>query len=654
MYRVAYIFLICCTLFAPLTFSNAGSGKPMKFPWETIDALQALTQEEDWLNISRPLTKEDLKGRLILVDFWTYCCINCIHVIPDLIELKKQFGDDLTVIGVHSAKFANERDRDNIRKAMLRYDVEHPVVNDDQFKIWKDFSIKAWPTQVLIDEYGNVFQTYQGEGNIDRIRRDIIHILSENKEGFNIDPLPMSLEKDKEPAMVLNFPGKLRYVKDYKGDEVLFVSDSGHNRIVGMRLDGQIFVEIGSGKKGDKDGDFATAEFNKPQGVLYKDNILYVADTGNHKLRKIDLVNKTVTTIAGTGKRGVPRIKYKAKASQTALASPWDLAFYPDENNIAIAMAGTHQLWVYKLLEDSLYVTAGTGKEWIDDGKYPLNSLSQPSGLSVVDDVLFFVDAETSALRAMQKENILTLIGTGLFDYGYAEGKRGVGKLQHPVGVSGTRKKVYIADSYNHSIRYFDLIANTLHNYSGNGTKGTALGSFAETRFNEPNDVVNVNGKLYVADTNNHRILMMDKEKDLVTALQVIPKPSGQRFSLDMHLPNLSNLSEIELAAGRSILLNIRLEKGWKINTDAPSWVSLFIHKAEGIELVRSYRTEKIKELQLRLPALTSGETYTLQGTFYYCEDKEGALCLIKSFSQDVAATINSKQTELSVRLRDE
>jgi thiol-disulfide isomerase/thioredoxin len=342
---------------------------------------KTLASQTGWLNTSRALTPEDLQGRIILLDFWTFCCINCMHVIPDLQYLENKFGDDLTVIGVHSAKFANERDTENIRSAILRYDIHHPVVNDFDFSIWKKFGVRAWPTFVLINPQGTIEQVYSGEGNRAEVEEDVERLRSTYAGKFVTAKLPIALEQKKNPARMelLQFPGKLAYTADFNGKPMLFVSIVGYDVIQWLNPDGHLEGEIGSHVKGYKDGAANEAQFNSPQGVLYKDGILYIADTNNHALRAYDFKTNKVTTLAGTGKQGYDRTAHNADALTTPLASPWDLAFYPDDKHIAIAMAGTHQLWSYDIEKKTVSVLAGNGRESIDDGRYPFNSLSQPS-----------------------------------------------------------------------------------------------------------------------------------------------------------------------------------------------------------------------------------------------------------------------------------
>jgi len=601
----------------------------------------SITQQKGWLNTARALKADDLKGRIILLDFWTYCCINCMQVIPDLHYLEETFGDELTVIGVHSAKFKNERDSDNIRQAILRYGIHHPVVNDFDFSTWNAFGIHAWPTFVLINPKGMVEASYSGEGNRKAIERDIKRIQEKYAGAVNKDKLPIALEKDKQPAGVLSFPGKITYAPDFNGKPVLFVSDSGHHRIVVMALDGTIIESIGSGAKGTKDGDFTSAQFNAPQGVLYDaiNHDLFVADTMNHALRVIDFDNGVTRTLAGNGHQGFERNVIRKPALEASLASPWDLAFYPDDKHIVIAMAGLHQLWSYDVAAKTVTVIAGNGAESIDDGRLPQNSLSQPSGLSAADDKLYFVDAETSSLRVLENGEIRTLIGSGLFDFGYKEGLKGTALMQHPLGLYAGDKAVYIADSYNHSIRRFDTATEKLSNFVGNGKRKA---------FSEPGGIVQVGEKLYIADTNHHAIRVIDVNSRKLSTLAVTEKQSGDTVEFSEDLPNLEISSSVTVEAGAPVSVTIRLQEGWHLNKDAPSYLALFDMKGKP-KAVTSFDRDTLRKGALALPALGPG-TYRLQGTLYYCEDKAGAQCLLKSFDVPLQSKAGG-QTEINLSI---
>ncbi len=613
----------------------------------------AIAGAKEWLNVSRPLTEKDLEGRIVLLDFWCFCCINCMHIIPDLKSLEKEFGNKLLVIGVHSYKFPNERETSNVREAVMRYGLEHPVINDRDFTVWNGIGANAWPTLVLVGPSGKIEKTWSGEGHSKEIRAQIEQLARETGDALVTAPLPIALEREKLAPSPLSFPGKVAYAKDR---DLLFVSDSNHHRIVGMKPTGEVVLSVGRrGDAGTADGDFETARFRQPQGLAYAGGILYVADTENHLLRKIDLGAKTVTTLAGTGKQGYGRRPQAAPALTTALSSPWDVTIDAANKRLVMAMAGTHQLWSYSLEGATLDLVAGNGSEKIIDGELPQNALSQPSGVSLLGDKIYFVDSETSSLRVHEGTAIRTLLGKGLFVFEFVDGDRETARLQHPLGICADEAGVFVADSYNHAIRRYDTEKATIETLVGTretvpnprdakktiviGKPGFADGAFADARFSEPAGLVKVGSKIYVADTNNHRIRVVDLEAKKVSTIDVRDIVKGGREKPVDGLP-LVETAKDAVAAGSEVEVRIKLPAGHHLNTEAESWLAVWKPAGEGRWSLVAEVTDRPKLLEpIKLPALGEGWSYRLQASFSYCAEGEGAVCRLKSWDRTLTAT---------------
>lgn len=445
-----------------------------------------------WLNVARALAADDMKGKILLLDFWTYGCVNCMQIVPDLDFLEKKYGDKLLVIGIHSAKYKGEQDSERILSAAKRFGLHHPVANDYDYAIWKSLGVQAWPTLVLLGPDGREISRYSGEGHRNDLDEDISdHI----KSATNAAPIS-DLVADHKQNGDLSFPSRIE-----PAENGVWIADSGHHRIVAMNPEGEITVTIGSGARGLKDGDFGTAQFNHPRGLKKIGRKMYVADTDNHAIREIDLDKKTVKTIVGNGRRGYKRIMMNEVGTTVSLASPWDVDVLPDSHNekLAIASAGLHQLHVYDIPTGRISVLAGSGTEDIKDGPAAKAELAQPSGLATDGKALYFVDAESSALRKLEDGQVKTLVGTGLFDYGLVDGTYPAAMLQHPQGLTVAGGKIYIADTYNNAVRVYDLENNRLSTL------------VKESGFSEPGDVLLINGKIAVADTGHHKITELNQ-----------------------------------------------------------------------------------------------------------------------------------------------
>ncbi|MEW8028472.1 MAG: thioredoxin-like domain-containing protein [Candidatus Thiodiazotropha sp.] len=482
----------------------------------SIDTSAEFAPGMPWLNVERPLTFDDLLGKVVILDFWTYGCINCIHVLADLKKLEKKYGDQLLVIGVHTPKFDNEKNLDTLRSIVVRYGVDHPVVNDVESLLAGYYGMRAWPTRVFIDPAGDVLGRVTGEGRYRQIDNKIAELLEQHKSILNLTPIPLRLEREHSKPTPLAAPGKIAI-----SDVYLAISDTLHNRVLVTDHQGQTLFVVGTQAAGNEDGEFDQARFNMPQGLVFDDNGIYVADTGNHTIRYIDLANKVVTTVAGNGVLERKREGYY-KATSIGMASPWALALKDDQ--LFIAMAGSHQIWVYNTTSKQLIHYAGSGREGIVDGDIETATFSQPSGLSLFGDWLYIADSEASAVRRihLKDEVAETLVGTGLFDFGDVDGKLHEAKLQHVLGIAvAGDHSVVLADTYNHKIKIVDLEKDTIKSIVGDGRPGFLSTVNGEFQLNEPGGLALHEKTLFIADTNNNRIVVYDLDGRDVSVLDI-------------------------------------------------------------------------------------------------------------------------------------
>jgi len=480
----------------------------------------------DWFNVPGALTLKQLRGKVVLLDFWTYGCVNCMHILPDLKRLEAKYGDALVIVGIHSAKFTNERKSDNIRRILVRYEIDHPVANDAAFAIWKAYGARAWPTQVLIDPEGYIVGTASGEGHADGFDRAIAAVLHvfDDQGKLDLTPLPLSPERERLDASTLAFPGKV--LADDASNR-LFVADSNHNRILVASLDGHVSDVIGQGAVGRVDADFSNATFFRPQGMALRGDVLYIADTENHLIRAANLATREVTTLAGTGKQAAWG-GMGGLGRETALSSPWDLQC--DGRLLFVAMAGTHQIWVVDLQRELALPYAGSGREARADGPVDEAAFAQPSGLALGDGTLFVADSESNIIRAIAlppRNDVRTLAGGDLFEFGDKDGRGDVARFQHPLGITRSGERLFIADTYNHRIRVLDPVERKVTTLTG-GESGDRDGTLAQAQFYEPGGISATVDALFIADTNNHAIRRVDLKTKRVETLIMVGSDQGQ------------------------------------------------------------------------------------------------------------------------------
>ncbi len=512
-----------------MTTKYAGRARAPEFP-----------EGADWLNTPRPPRLADFAGRLLLLDFWASSSVGCLHLEAILRRLEREFGDDLAVVGVHAPRFDAERATESVRQAVMRCGVAHPVVNDSSMAVWGLYAVRARPTIVFVDPQGKVIGKFEGELTYQQGVDLVAEMLDEFRARGLLPSPPVSPggggslisppvgempEEQREQSEALPPTGMLRYPGGVLADplgERLFIADTGHHRVLVTAPDGEIQTVIGSGSEGIADGVLEAAQFRGPQGMALSGETLYVADTGNHSIRIVDLEAAIVDTIAGTGAPGAGRVD-GGPALTVSLRSPWDLALAG--RRLYIAMAGCHQLWMYDLDSGLITAVAGTGVEGLSDGPPEEALLAQPSSVDADEDgVLFFADSASSAIRQadlVTTHEVTTLVGAGLFEFGDADGGAASARMQHPLGVVHEGGVLYVADTYNHRIKRIGLETLQAATLAGDGRPGADDGPFGTARFNEPRGLAVMDGKLYVADTNNHAVRVLDPSTGLVSTLPV-------------------------------------------------------------------------------------------------------------------------------------
>lgn len=603
----------------------------------TVDAPE-FPEGLDWINTGAPISLADLRGKVVLLDFWTYGCINCIHILPDLERLETEYADELVVIGVHSAKFPNEAETGNLRDIVQRYDIAHPVVNDSDFAIWSSWGANAWPTVALIDPMGRAVGIRAGEGVYEAVEPVIAGLVAEFDAQGDIDrrPVEFALEADAAPDRPLSYPGKVLAL-----DGEVWIADTGHDRIV--RADaasGDVLAVYGDGVRGADDGPAQNARFDDPHGLTAGDGGVFVADTGNHLIRRIDIATGEVTTVAGTGTQGWPPSSGGLRS--TALASPWAVEF--SNGLLYIANAGTHQIWRAELSSDTIGPFVGNARESTRNGPFSTAELAQPSSLTLADDGrLYFADSESSAIRVADLRTEVTELVVGsdanLFDFGDIDGAGNEARLQHPLGTAIDGDVLYVADTYNSKIKRVDTATNTISRWLGDSA-GFADGT--DPRFNEPGGLsLDEAGRLWVADTNNHAVRSIDTVSGETTTfilkgIEAFDPPAayrGEIVTLD---------SQTVHAGTASLALDYTLPPGYKVNDEAPSSVALV-----GGSTPASFAgggdidlTGTALPVEIPLELTEGAGVARFDVTIIYCEAVTTSLCLIDQARYEVPLTV--------------
>ena len=521
-----------------------------------------------WLNTGgRNLSLADLRGKILILDFWTFCCINCLHVLDELREIEAEFADYLVTIGVHSPKFEHEADPVALAAACERYEVHHPVLDDPHLETWNAYSARAWPTLVVIDPEGYIVATMAGEGHGSAVKALVTALVAEHeaKGTLRRGDSPFVPPPAREGA--LRFPAKVIALPSGN----LLVADAGHHSLAELLPDGETLVRrIGSGERGLLDGGPSEARFSEPNGLcLLPDDVaaavgydVVVADTVNHALRGVRLADGWVTTLAGTGEqylvggvenvtnpdgtkrayrfgvtgavtdandgadRGTPPPPESTPALCTRLSSPWDVVWSDGAHGLLVAMAGTHTIWLFDPLSEQVRLVAGTMAEGLRDGLGTDAWFAQPSGLAartVAPGESFWVaDSETSALRVLELADeaitVHTAVGKGLFDFGHRDGKLADALFQHPLGVVALPDgSAVVADTYNGAIRRVRIAAG---GEAGTRDEGDGEVTTLATGLAEPSGVLVETGPdggltLLVVESAAHRLTRIALPADL-------------------------------------------------------------------------------------------------------------------------------------------
>ena len=627
-----FLFSLSSYLFSILSLKNS----------KKINLLISNNAENGWINTSRKINRRDLEGRLIILDFCNKISINCSENISNVRKIKNHFGNQILLLKI----FQDHDSHDDIMNFAKTYNIKSPIIIDKNSEIKKSFDISQATSEnglAIISPNGKFAGFWP---NIDKksLSAEINNIINDNSLVFSSRSFPLSVKY--EDKSILGSPSKVEYAKNfqYKNRKIsaLIIANFAKNNITISSLGGKIIKKLGKDNvAGFKNGSLLEAEFNHPLGVLYSKDILYVADTLNHSIRKVDFKKGRVTTIIGSGIKG-DVITKKTKAKDIKLSYPSDLDYFPDKNHIIIANSGTNQLLKYDIKNNIISVFAGNGEFGQKDGPAP--SLSRPIALDSFRSKLYFIDQDSSSLRVADKSGYVRTLVSDNINVAYKNNNKKQILMKKPSGLFINDSGAYIADSKNHLIRKYNFKSKKISYYSGNKEKSDKIGKV--TSYNNISDIILIKNKFYIADKGNNRIVVKDKASGKTEILDIIPRLILEQDAVAEYLPDIGIIQENNVISNKEIKLNLKLKSGYKINNSAPSIINLVeINNKNEATLIASYDWNIIRSNNIKLPTLSEDLTYYLHGRIYYCKDKKNSICLVNNYQSKILANgLNTKK----------
>lgn len=578
-----------------------------------------------WLN-SQPLTIESLRGKIVFLYFFTYSNIYFLEVSNELKKLENKWKKEVVIIGVYSGRFTNEQNLEHVKLNLIKYGILHPVIYDPDLLVWSLYGISKIPSFVLIDPEGNIYARKSGRGGFENLDTVIRQLVKEyDLQGkLNLKEIPNLKSTSENLGTVLFFPSQIDISK--KRNE-LYITDFSHKIFIYNLSSKQITEEIGN-KSGFVDGNFTEAYFQNPNGIRFKDDFLWVADTGNHSIRKIDLVNKKVSTIVG---------RYNLTDNIHVLSEPlfpFDLDFLQEE--ILVTMAGNHQIWKIPIVRNKFFSLVGSGEENLLDGDFLKTNLAQPTGIKLLEQEGYFLDSQSSSLRKLdfKDKSVKTLIGKGLFEFGDTDGDNKKAKLQYPLGLTYGDKKIFICDTFNHKIKVYDPQSKILKTLAGNGKPDWKDGKFSESSFNEPSGLVFDNGSLFVVDTNNHSIRKLDLKKEIVETLNLhISDRLLEKYFYSLPIESLQTQMQEISPEVNYIELEWKFPKGFVPKPESKIFLQFHTSNSQILQLkhttsgIQNFSSKKQLQVSLQL-----GEANLItRALILYCHELKPKICMTKN-----------------------
>lgn len=448
----------------------------------------------EWVNLLAPLRMSQLRGKVCALAFVNAGSAWCQQRLNDLAHLRARHGDRLHVVAVHVPKFEHERDVRRLGKRLGRQKFEFPIAHDADWALWQHYGIEAWPTVVLIDGEGRIRERIVGDGAIRELDARVSQ-LGEELVPRSLNPDPIEMRRGGEPHLPLRFPTGIAVSGNY-----LYVVDSGHHRVLECDQGGRVLRQFGSGGSGFIDGPMELAAFNRPQAICVQRDMLYLADAGNHAVRRIVLRSGDVETICGAGRPGVPNVGPVADPRMVALDQPRAIALVGGK--MFIATAGDNRIWSFDLGKPDIQLLAGSGALGVSDGPGASAAFAEPVSLAAVQQAIYVCDGAGSAIRSVNARSgqVTTLVGEDVWNFGAADGARIEARLQNPqaIALDPDAPVLWIADSGNDSLRSLRLGGGELSTFE------------LPQKLHAPGGITVADGVVWISDTDAHAVLRLD------------------------------------------------------------------------------------------------------------------------------------------------
>ncbi|WP_101926966.1 MULTISPECIES: thioredoxin-like domain-containing protein [Luteimonas] len=454
----------------------------------------------EWLNLSDPLRMAQLRGKVCALAFVNLGSAWSQQRLADLGYLRVRHRERLNVVAIHVPRFDADRDARRSAKRAHRQQYEFPVAHDADWTLWQQYGIEAWPTVVLLDGHGHIRERIVGEGGIRDLDARVAALAGElTPQLINTDPV--RLRRSGEPPLPLRFPAGLALAGNF-----LYIADSGHHRVLECDAGGRVLRQFGSGSPGFIDGPMELAALTRPHGLYVDRDVLYVADTGNHAVRRIELRSGDISTVCGAGRPGVTQEGPIADPRNIALDQPRSVVL--DGDKLFIATAGDNRIWKLDLGNSTVSLLAGNGTLGVNDGPANSASFAEPVALACVQQTVYVCDAAGSAIRSVHARTgqVSTLLGVDTWQFGMVDGPRTEARLQQPqaIALDPASPVLWIADSGNDALRRLRL---------GGGEVTTFELS---QRLHAPGGLAVSADAVWIADTDAHAVLRLDPVSGVV------------------------------------------------------------------------------------------------------------------------------------------